>query len=248
MRTVICKYRSLFLFVLATCVVGRPMFAQNTPVAQSNTRNDDQAPVWRFQVPAVRSSNEDTRTPTEIKTEDDYFDSCCGASEPIGDPPRMGVGRSGHGVIDEDFPSRFRNEVVVAHFTTWTPHLSRSRRSIYTIINFQIDRIVADKGGHMTEGSLIPLAVPGGTVLAIPRPVLTFGIRGTDFPLEPNIKYLVFLTPQSALPFYMYVKAWSVDKGTLEPTTAFDTYRISQGRSSHAGKSLESAIGELTSH
>jgi hypothetical protein len=119
------------------------------------------------------------------------------------------------------------------------------------IINLQIDHIVADKGAHMTEGPVIPLIIPGGTVTVsgpLTQPVLRYFIRGRDFPLYPNIKYLIFLNHQSTLPFYEYVKAWNVDKGVLEPATQFDAYRISQGRSSHAGKSLESAIGELTPH
>jgi hypothetical protein len=236
---------------LPLLVVACLVFGGCCSPAQSNTRNDDQAPAWRFQLPAAGSPSEDRRTPKDIKIEDDYFDSHCGASDPIGGPQRMVGGHSGHASFDEDFPVRFRDEVVVAHFTTWSTHLSSSRHSIYTIVNLQIDRIVADKDGHKTEGSVISLAVPGGTVLdpaPITRPVLSYCIQGKDFPLEPNIKYLIFLNHQPTLPFYVYMKAWNVDKGALEPTTAFDAYRISQGRSSHAGKSLKSAINELSSH
>jgi hypothetical protein len=99
--------------------------------AQEVPKNDDQAPAWRFQLPIAGSSSEDTRTPADIKTEDDYFDSCCGASDPLDGPQRAGIGVSGHASFDEDFPSRFRDEIVVAHFTTWTTHLSSSRHSIY---------------------------------------------------------------------------------------------------------------------
>jgi hypothetical protein len=95
----------------------------------------------------------------------------------------------------------------------------------------------------------LPFIVWGGTVLApgTQKP-LSYFIRADDFPLEPNTKYLLFLTRNAKLPFYEYLKAWNVDTGVLEPVTKFDTYRISQGRSPHAGRSLDSAIDELTSH
>jgi len=216
-------------------------------LSQNRIINDDQAPAWRFQLAAPGAPIEDKRTPAEIKIEDNFFDSNYGASDPIDGPQRMGTGRSGPASFDEDFPARVRDEVIVAHFTTWFAYLSSSHRSIYTVLNLQIDRIVADKGGHMTERSVIPFVIPGGRVVSFAGQQLTYGIRGVDFPLEPNKEYLIFLF-QPSPSFYMYLKAWNVDKGVLEPTTAFDSYRISQGRSSHAGKYLESAISELTAH
>lgn len=222
---------------------GRCSLSQSTP------RNDDLPPAWRYQLPpAAGSANEDTRTPAEKEAEDDYFDSHFGVPDPLDGPQRgWAVGHSGPAVFDEDFPARFRDEIVVAHFTTWSTHLSSSHRSIYTIVNLQVDRVVADKSGHVTEGAVIPLAVPGGRARTLGGGVLTQFVSGRYFPLEPNIKYLIFLNTQPGLPFYWYVKAWNVDKGVLEPVTQFDAYRISQGHSSHAGRSLESAVGELSS-
>jgi hypothetical protein len=93
------------------------------------------------------------------------------------------------------------------------------------------------------------LVIPGGTVLAPgTQQVISHFIRAGDFPLEPNTEYLIFLHQEPSLPFYQYVKAWKVDRGILEPVDKFDAFRISQGRSTYGGKSLESAISELNSH
>ncbi len=193
------------------------------------------------------SSAVDTRTPAEIHAEDNYFDTHYGASDPLDGPQRFWSGMSGHGYRDEDFPSDARDEVFVAHFSTWAAHLSESRLSIYTTINLQIDRVVVDKDRKFKQGSDIPLIVPGGTILAPwTQKAFSYFIRADDFTLLPNTEYLIFLSRQPQLQFYNYIKAWKVDKGILEPAIRFDTFRMSQGRSTYGGKSLESAICYLT--
>lgn len=218
--------------------------------SQGISNSEDKAPSWRYQPPAATASpTVDTRTPAEISFEDKYFDTYTGAADPLDGPQHRITGLSGHGVFDEDFPASFRDEVFVAHFSTWVSHLSSSRRSIYTTINLQVDRVVSDKDGHMSEGSVIPFIIPGGTALAPgTQKVLSYFIRAGDFPLEPDTEYLIFLDRQPQLPFYEYVKAWRVEKGVLEPVTKFDSFRISQGRSTHGGTTLESAIRELMAH
>ncbi len=240
------QYLQLIMFA---CLV----FGGRTSLGQINADNYDRVPSWRLQPPAdPPSPTADTRTPAEINIEDNYFDSWTGAPDPLDGPPvqRPGtVGRSGDGGLDEDFPTRSRDEVVVAHFSTWLSHLSSSHRTIYTTVYLQVDRVVSDKGGHLVAGSVTPLLIPGGTILAPgTQKVISHFLRAVDFPLEPNTEYLIFLGQEPSLPFYQYAKAWKVDKGILEPVNKYDAFRVAQGRSTHSGMSLESAINELNSH
>jgi hypothetical protein len=210
----------------------------------------EKAPAWRTRPPESTSSGVDNRSSAEIDIADRYFDQWTGATDPLDGPQHTATYHSSfHKEVDEDFPSKYRDEVVIAHFSTWVPHLSGSHRSIYTTVNLQIDRVISDKDGHLKEGSVVPLLVPGGT-LTIPgtQRVISTAIRGDDFPLEPNTQYLVFLGYRPlVLPFYEYVKAWKIDAGVLAPVSRFDAFRVSQGRSAHNGVFLESAIRELSS-
>ncbi len=234
------RYIYVAIFLMATGALNLSAWSQST-------YQPEKAPAWRYQVPA--SPMVDTRTTAEISAEDKYSDTCCGASDPLDGPQRMGIGRSGPAEFYEEFPARFRDEVVVAHFSTWTDHLSTSRCSIYTVVNLQIDRVVIDKVGELKAGETLPIFVPGGTVLApTTGKVISYFIRADDFPLEPNTEYLIFLNRQPPYPSYQYMKAWNVSKGVLEPTTSVDLSRVTHGLSTHNGESLEDAIHDLTSH
>jgi hypothetical protein len=203
-------------------------------------------PSWRLEAPnRVVPLPPDPRDPANIEAEDAYFDRWAGAADPLDGPQSIGSGSSGPGEVREDFPA-VHEEVFVAHFSNWRSYLSQSRRSIYTIVNLVIDRVVSDKGGHITSGSTVSLAIPGGTVLApTTEKTLSYFVRYGDFPLEPNTKYLIFLS-SSNRPFFEYVQAWNVDKGVLEPITPYQSYRVSHGLASHGLENLEDAARDLT--
>jgi hypothetical protein len=206
-------------------------------------------PSWRSQAPNPSLLQQpDTRTVADANYEDTYFDSHAGAADPLDGPQSMEAMMSAHGESQEDFPANARDEVFVAHFSNWASYLSHSRRSIYTIVNLIVDRVVTDKDGHITPGYTIPLAIPGGTVIAPgTQKVLSYFVRFGDFPLEPNTKYLVFLTHRNR-PFFEYSQAWNVDKGVLEPVTPYQAYKVSHGIAPHAMGNLENAVRDLTSH
>ena len=215
-----------------------------------STYQPEKAPSWRYKVPA--SPAVDTRTAAEMRADDQYFDTYFGSPDPLDGPQTYRTGRSGPGVVNEDFPTLLRDEVVVAHFSTWSTHLTSSRHSIYTIVNLQIDRVVTDKDGKLKAGETLHLLIPGGTV-RIPRTgkIVSYFLSyvwADYFPLEPNTKYLIFLAHDPPHPSYQYVKAWNVDKGILRPVSETDKYRASRELSTHNGESLEDAIRELTSH
>lgn len=232
------KYIAIFLMGLAACSLSaRPQ----------STYKPEKAPSWRYKVPA--SPTVDARTPSQVSADDQYFDTYFGAPDPLDGPQHMGAGMSAPGVFNEDFPARYRNEIVVAHFSTWSTYLTRSQHSVYTIVHLQIDRVVTDKDGKLKAGETIPLFVPGGTVRG-PNTgkTISYLIRADDFPLEPNAEYLIFLGHPPQYPSYNYVKAWKVENGVLRPATSLDAYRASHGLSTHNGDSLEDAIHGLTSH
>lgn len=236
-------------WMMFACLV----FGGRTSLGQINADNYDRVPSWRFQPPAdPPSPTADTRTPAEISIEDNYFDSWSEASDPLDGPPVQRPGTvvgSSPGGLDQDFPIWSRDEVVVAHFSTWLSHLSSSHRAVYTTVYLQVDRVVSDKSGQLVAGSVTPLLIPGGIILAPgTQKVISHLLRAGDFPLEPNTEYLIFLNQEPSLPFYQYAKAWKVDKGILEPVNKYDAFRVAQGRSTHSGMSLESAINELNSH
>lgn len=240
MRTVRAIHRTLFL--LLTIVLSLSLQSQQ-PTAS------EKAPAWRYQPQATNST--DTRTPADIAIEDAAYDFGFGGSGPIDKPQTERRYSSAHADVDSgDFPTHSSTEAVVAaHFTSWTVHLSKSHRSVYTIINLEIDRVISDADGHLSKGSTIPLGIPGGTVI-LPGTgqVVSYEIARHNFPCEPKTQYLMFLSyrPQS-LPFYEFAKVWKIDNGVLSPTSHFDIDRASRGEKSHAGTSLDSAIREITS-
>jgi hypothetical protein len=233
--------------------------SQTAPAAPPS--EEDNPPAWRLKPPDPQVA--DPRSPAELSSLGEYFDFGAGASDPLDGPPSgMTHYSSAYQESDYgDFPVD-RDEVVVAHFSTWTSRLSDSHLSIYTTVNLQIDRVVTDKSGTLAGGLTIPLSIPGGTIrLPGTERTISHFVRLRDFPLEPNTKYLIFLSyrpmegplqagvrPIPLFYFFEYVKAWKVDQDVLTPLTRFDRARASQGKPSHVRASLESAISELTSH
>ena len=144
------QYLQLIMFA---CLV----FGGRTSLGQINANNYDRVPSWRFQPPAdPPSPTADTRTPAEISIEDNYFDSWTGAPDPLDGPPVQRPGTvvgSSPGGLDQDFPIWSRDEVVVAHFSTWLSHLSSSHRAVYTTVYLQVDRVVSDNSRWNHSGS-----------------------------------------------------------------------------------------------
>lgn len=229
----------LAIWATTTCEVG---------LAQSPA-TEGKPLAWRYQ-PPTEDATADIRSPKVIETEDQFFDNWYGSTSAL-EGTQIGS-RYSSAVAEKDdgeFPVASANVVVVGHFSTWASYLSKSHRSIYTIVNFVVDRIALDKIGQLTPGSTIPLGIPGGTIrLPGTDRVITDHIRPFSFPCEPNTEYLLFLSYNpSYLPFYEYAKAWKVDGGKLIPVSRFDIQRAARGELSHQGTSLDSAIQEILS-
>jgi outer membrane cobalamin receptor len=239
----VLAYVSLWLLYAGASVAQQP--ASITPLSGQS----EKAPAWRYELQAIDST--DTRTPPDIETIDNAFDFGFGAAAPLDLPQTETHYSSARADIDSgDFPPHDLTElIVVAHFTSWTVHLSGSHRSVYTIVNLQIDSIVAGTDPHLLAGSTIPLGIPGGTVtLPGTGTVISYEIARHSFPCEPNTQYLMFLRDRPAsLPYYEFAKAWKIDNEVISPTSHFDIDRASRGEKSHAGTSLASAINEIIS-
>jgi hypothetical protein len=228
------------------------MFVSLTHSVIPQAYSEPPAPSWRYQPPSSgTSSSADTRSPEQKEDADKYFDSIAGSADPLDGPQRF-IRGGGSRVYkrDEDFPSLALDEVVVGHFSTWNSYISSSKHSIYTVVNLHIDRVVSSKSGLLYGGPEVPVYITGGTIV-LPKSgkVYSYWIRSRDeFPLEPNIEYLIFLDRGNPASFYQYVKAWQIDSGVLRPVTERDRYAVSLKRSTHNGMTMESAIEELRSH
>jgi hypothetical protein len=241
-RLAIVKRYVILTTLLVPTVKGHP---------QVESRGDS-PPAWRLQTPALSmQAIDDTRSPGEIRIEDEYFDFSIGAGDPLDGPQTRSTYSSAYVDGDlGDFPPDDRGEIVVGHFSTWISHLSSSHLSIYTTVNLHVDRVVNDKNGELTNGCVVPLIIPGGTVrLGNTQRVISAFVRRRDFPLDPNQSYLLFLSYRpKQLPFYEYVKAWGIEKDALVPIAHFDIDRASQGKQTHSGIPLGTAIQELKGH
>jgi hypothetical protein len=195
---------------------------------QTTTAPVTKAPAWRYRPydPKVLPSI-DSRSAADIALGDEYFDQWIGAFDPLDGPKqRYTRGMSGHGEGGaEDFPNAYKGEVVVAHFTRWESRFTGTHRSIYTIVHLQVDRVVASKTGKLTVNSTVPLFIMGGTVLKSPATdpgssqTISYFMSKSDFPLEPNTEYLIFLSYEGRLKIFQYIKAWRIVNNLLEPVT-----------------------------
>lgn len=232
--------------LVLSVIVASLAFGSRMSPARDNTH--EKGPAWRYQLPAPSLS--DSRDRSESDEEDAYFDKWFGSASPLESPQVGQQYSSASAELDSgDFPLNSSNVIVVAHFNTWNSYLSSSHRSVYTIVNLQIDRVIADKTATLAPGEIVQLAIPGGTVSVSDKgKTLSWGIRAFAFPCEPGPEYLMFLSYRpKQVTFLEYEKAWLVDHGTLQPVSRFDIDRHLKGEPSHAGSSLESAIQEIQS-
>ena len=176
-----------------------------------------------------------------------WFDQL-GSPTPLDKPSGMSYGMSAGGEVQEEFPTTKADAVVTATFASYVPHLTPSKRSVYTEIKMHCDSVAFVKAGPIKAGDPFTVLMLGGTlVLPGSDRAISYGIERSAYAVSPGNQYLLFLRYNPAGSFYEIYKFWLIQDQKLVPSSVFDKRRAEQNISTHAGQPMDKALGEAKS-
>jgi hypothetical protein len=156
----------------------------------------------------------------------------------------IGIGITGDSLNAEELPVQKSDVIAIATFTSYSVHLTPSKRGIYTIENLNIEKVVLDRANRLLKTTSIPVLELGGSAILPSGESITIGIPSSEYSIIPNHKYLVFLNYSPEGAFYDIRKSWDLTTGIATPNSPDDEDRLKSGLSEAAGLS-ESAILSL---
>lgn len=205
--------------------------------------------VWQHV--AMPLPKQQALSPTELAARGAYFDKLIGYRYPLDtagkDAERVGFSfEPAH--LGEVPIVGVQQMVAVGTFVGFQPELSTTRRSIYTVIHFGVERTVRNHTSKTTVPKTIDVLVPGGTVLLATGKVISYAVTPDPNALIPGQRYVALLTYHPDGDFYTCAKSWLVRNGKVWPNTLGDLIRQRQGRSSYSGAELFKFLSIFSPH
>ncbi len=237
----LCKTFAVVSIALACFQIA---LAQANSIRPQTFAND-----WQKVPISLPREPQDQLSQKDLQDRGAYFDTIIGSSIPLDDPAAATLGRSVSGTMlpKEEFPTSSSDTVVIATFNSYTPHLSPSRRSIYTEIKLGVDTVIKPGASNVQTGQVISELVAGGTIVLPDGRNISDGIIPRQFFLLPQHRYLLFLKYEPEGRFFTLVKSWELKDHTLQPNSPEDQERAGNGTSVYSGKSESEIVSLLQS-
>ncbi|HEY7403929.1 MAG TPA: hypothetical protein VIB39_10435 [Candidatus Angelobacter sp.] len=195
------------------------------------------------------SSQTDSISSGDRQARDAYWDKRIGASMPLSDPTARlqqqpmadpdpwapELGDLGQGVL------------VLGKFESYRTVLSKSRRSLYTEIQFRVQHVFGHPNAPAQAGELIDIDRAGGTIIAPWGGTLSVGLRPEQMGLQPGHAYLIRLGYDPSGNCYLAasittIQLWDLTDGIVKPGNSLQKYRAESGRSEINGLSIDALI------
>ncbi len=131
---------------------------------------------------------------------------------------------------------------VIGKFESYHTFVSSSERSVYTEINFRVQHVFGKHSERLAPGSMIDIAVRGGTVLTKEVGVLLYAVLPEKYDLQPGGTYLVQLIYTEGVDYFIQTKFWDLSSGRVEPGDAIERARAEGKHSQINGMELPALI------
>ena len=169
-----------------------------------------------------------------------------GASAPLDEAasslPHIAVDRY---IPVDPLPAKSSDLIAVATFANYQPHLSPSKRSIYTDLQFTLDDVVMTRHSAVTDGGSIDMLLPGGSIILDSGQVRQYALNaGDEFELTEGHKYLLFCTYDPALDTYSILKHYDITTGTVVAVDPLERAHVNQNKPSYVGQPSATLIND----
>ena len=236
------KLQALLLIVSLITLVAA---ANSQPQSPASVR---EKPVnqWHHRTATVAETPQSEPEKQLWETRGRMFDHDFGAPYPLDNPiaaTAFSVATSKGGIVEDRYfltnplPAKDSDVVVTATFADSIVRLSPSKRSLYSVLHFQVERVFKSNVPAVMPGAQLDVLVGGGSVSLNGRTVNFRLDAGRDTPLNEHHRYLLFLkyTPQSQS--FNILKHWELENGAAIAVDLLEKRRASQGKSDFDGRS-----------
>lgn len=243
-----------FAIVLAMSLVsqqGLGLQQQQEAIARQRAQDERefQTAANKWMKAAVDTSKQVDPVPAmERQARDAYWDSVIGASAPLSDPaakPRpMPIGDA----VPEgpELGNLGQGVLVIGKFDSYRTILSKSKRSVYTEIQFSVQHVFGHPNAPIRAGQLIDVDRPGGTIIAPWGSTLSYGLRPEQMGFQPQHLYLMRLGYDPAGNYYRggnrTSQLWDLTDGRAKPGNSLQKHRAEHGMSEVNGLSMDALI------
>lgn len=193
---------------------------------------------WRHFTQDLALANPDFVAPQDKAARDFFFDKLIGADLPLdqsGNVPRI------HSVWERVGPTpeviTSDDGVAVVGFSSFRCIASASKRSIYTEVSMTVEDVLKDTTGTLGRHESISVLLPGGKVKFASGKTVAWDINDNDYEIQPNGRYLIFLTHVKEGDFFLEDKRWLLNNGKAVANTVEDAIRSHQLTSKYSGLS-----------
>jgi hypothetical protein len=229
------KMTSHFRWFIVVAVVVLLTFSTSRHLNSQQQSSDSipEASKWRHVAKEQRSAEKDVVGPLIRAERDKYFDQLIGSSSPLDQPG----GYKGNFVVERliaipEIPTD-SDVVAVVYFEDYQVYLSRAKRSIYTEISLQVERILKGDAA-VTSGDYLTVILPGGTIKTSSQ-IISYGSLNDPLELQPQHRYVVFLERAHEKDSYIINKSWELRNGAAFPNSQDDKVREYHHTSLFAG-------------
>jgi hypothetical protein len=244
---------STFVAVVAASLVSQEGLAFQQQQQAATAHQDSQdgfetaANKW-MKAPIDVTTQVDPVAAADRQARDAYWDGIIGASAPLSDPaarPRPTPISDALGEAPE-LGDLDQGVLIIGKFETYRTILSKSKRSIYTEIQFSVQHVFGHPSAPIQTGQLIDVDRPGGTIVAPWGSTLSSGLRPEQMGLEPQHVYLIRLGYDPVGNFYRggsrTSELWDLTDGAVKPGNSLQKHRAERGMSELNGLSVDALI------
>jgi hypothetical protein len=202
---------------------------------------------WRHHAVAPVNDSESTPRHPYLEKRGSIVDSLIGV--PVGftvdGKSRANTNVSGSRLVIPELPVEQADVVAIASFTSFSVHITPSRRSLYTLALLKAEHFVIGKEGNLSPNAKIPVLLLGGSAVLSSGESIAFGIPNIEYSIVPGHRYLVFLKYNVQGNFYDLIKTWDLTNGTASPNSPEDEMKTTLGSSEANGKTETELLSSL---
>jgi hypothetical protein len=149
--------------------------------------------------------------------------------------------------IFEEIPASKQTTVAVVQFADYVTIRSAGRKSIYTEVRMNVERVLQDPSGTVGAGNSLTVIFGGGTLRLPSGKILReYTRQGAETGIQPGRRYLAFLNYDKNGDYFGCEKTWGLSGGVAVATYPLDLQKMTNGTSRFAGMPEDNFIAAVT--
>jgi hypothetical protein len=214
-----------------------------TCLAQTSTGSD----AWRKTPQQATAERSDPVGKKIVTARSTLFDQLIGNDQPLDQQASQDTTTD---LIREvapqpELPVSTSDTIVEATFESHLVHLSETKRSIYTELEFRLTNLLKNNHNSVRVGGTLSILKPGGSIIFPNGRTKPYALSDNRDLFSPKATYLLFLNYNPATDSYAVVQSWILLNGKYYPNSPEIIDELKAGQLQHMDETREQLISDI---